>query len=431
MTDDGVLARRPGRRPVPERPGAEPPSRTGTRRDESGGASPGWRRVQDRILAQPGRVELTGGHECELAEPRPRPRPGHPGQDPEKAPNRLDRDDRGANFGLSAEVSNRDPDRAASVCDVCSGSERAIGRQEPTEQPNSSPQRRSSHAPHTKTTHTRARARRANQLDPPASTRRPSYPTPARYSPCAGAVGPGGRPRRASTAARTTTATARRLATCSIVPTSTRFMRRMNESASIQNSSTEAEPEPGAGRQNAANTSREKRCVVGLGRGEGGEVVRAHQQRRTLRKQPTDPRHRTSAAPAGPRARSERAAPAPGSSTHARWRRRRASNPGRGRAHDSTATSSGSSAFRPADPGHRPGVARDLTPGVHAGIGASGHGQRHRVTTQHDPQRVLERGLHRSGRPLGGPARKPGSVVLDQQARDHARPSRRGPNRRT
>ena len=64
-------------------------------------------------------------------------------------------------------------------------------------------------------------------------------------------------------------------ATSSIVPTSTRFMWRMNVSASIQNSSSS--PSRRATRR-ATHVALEAH-VVGLGRREGGEVVRAEQRR--------------------------------------------------------------------------------------------------------------------------------------------------------
>ena len=62
-------------------------------------------------------------------------------------------------------------------------------------------------------------------------------------------------------------------ATSSIVPTSTRFMWRMNSSASIQNSSEVAAAAP-LGAEHVAVEA----LVVGLGRREGREVVRADER---------------------------------------------------------------------------------------------------------------------------------------------------------
>ena len=62
-------------------------------------------------------------------------------------------------------------------------------------------------------------------------------------------------------------------ATSSIVPTSTRFMWRMNVSASIQNSSTS----PARSQRRPGDVALEA-LVVGVGRREGGEVVRAGQR---------------------------------------------------------------------------------------------------------------------------------------------------------
>jgi hypothetical protein len=87
------------------------------------------------------------------------------------------------------------------------------------------------------------------------SPRRAGQPTPARYSPWGEAVGPASRRGRPERSPENDDRVRRPSATSSIVPTSTRFMWRMNESASIQNSSTSPSPR----RQKAENTSREKR----------------------------------------------------------------------------------------------------------------------------------------------------------------------------
>ena len=76
---------------------------------------------------------------------------------------------------------------------------------------------------------------------------------------------------RPRAARRSPRACGARSATSSIVPTRIRFMLRMNESASISNSSTSSV----ARASSRARTSRVEAPVVGLGRREGGEVVRA------------------------------------------------------------------------------------------------------------------------------------------------------------
>ena len=106
--------------------------------------------------------------------------------------------------------------------------------------------------------------------------------------------------RPSSSRAKSSSAPPRPPASSSIVPTSTRFMLRMNESASIENSSTSPSALP-AGAQDVALEA----PVVAVGGREGGEVVRAGQQRRRTRA--GRPRRTDTGARARGRARTARA----------------------------------------------------------------------------------------------------------------------------
>ena len=172
-------------------------------------------------------------------------------------------------------------------------------------------------------------------------------------------------------------ATAGRAATSSIVPTSTRFMWRMKASASIQNSSMS----PLARRsQRALSTSRREADVVGLGRGEGGEVVRARRARAAHASRAAAVERPCGQCSARPRSWTLRArrGSAAGSSRRGWWRpggrRSRAARP-RTRARPRRRAAARSAA-RTA--GRLARVAGHLTPGVDARVGPSGHRQRHR-----------------------------------------------------
>ena len=86
-------------------------------------------------------------------------------------------------------------------------------------------------------------------------------------------------------------------ATSSIVPTSTRFMLRMNASASISNVEQVAARGPSARLHHGAREA----DVRGLGRRERGEVVRADEQRRALVQRVAPSSGAASAAPGRPR----------------------------------------------------------------------------------------------------------------------------------
>ena len=70
------------------------------------------------------------------------------------------------------------------------------------------------------------------------------YPTPTSASPCGGAVGPASDRGRPASSPTNDESDRRPPPTSSIVPTRTRFMWRMNASASIQNSSTSGQSTP-------------------------------------------------------------------------------------------------------------------------------------------------------------------------------------------
>ena len=157
----------------------------------------------------------------------------------------------------------------------------------------------------------------------------------------------------------------------SIVPTSVRFMWRMNASAVIQNSSTSP-----CSRHSALEDVALEADVVGLGRRERGEVVRAGQQRARTR---AAPRGRARCGQCSERPRSNalgRAArAAPGSSRSASGRRGARRSRRAPRAPRVTATSGGVSALSPSSGGRRARVRRDLPPRVHAAVGAPGDGR--------------------------------------------------------
>ena len=171
-----------------------------------------------------------------------------------------------------------------------------------------------------------------------AVSRRRRSPAPAR--------GPGrcarrrcAEPRRA--APRTARTSRRPAATSSIVPTSTRFMWRMNVSASIQNSSSSPLHHP-LGREHLAHEAH----VLGLGGREGGEVVAAQERARALVPARRGRARRATSRRGRARTRCGCAAPARGSSRCGCGAWRRASKPSGAGSLASTAMSAGSSAFR-------------------------------------------------------------------------------------
>ena len=141
-------------------------------------------------------------------------------------------------------------------------------------------------------------------------------------------------------------------------PTSTRFMWRMNASASIQNSSTSvAEPRRQYARTRPARSARARsRSGVNAVKSWVPTSAAAHAVS-TPTIEPVGPPQRP---PGLERARAP-AAPAPGSSRPARSRRGARRSRRSGSAHDSTATSAGSSAFR--RPDATPAARRSSPPG--------------------------------------------------------------------
>ena len=203
------------------------------------------------------------------------------------------------------------------------------------------------------------------------------------------------------------------LATSSIVPTSTRFMWRMKVSAWIQNSSRSP-----CSRHRAREHVALEAHVVGLGRREGGEVVRPGERRRAgvqrLALQLPPPPERVTALERRAAAAVEQPVAV---GTAERVAARIEASPRGSQA--STATSSGRRALSRADRPPR-GVAGHLAPGVHAAVGAPGDGQRHGLA-QERLQRALELLLNAAQAGLARPAHEVGAVVLERELGD--RPS--------
>ena len=202
-------------------------------------------------------------------------------------------------------------------------------------------------------------------------------------------------------------------ATSSWVPTRTRTMLRMKASAVMRKARMSPSWLPAGGEDVALEAD-----VVGLGRGEGGEVVGAGEGGGAgvegLAVDAVRPPERPAALE---RARG-RAGAGGGSGSCAPWRRGGRRSRRRPTAAAVTATSSGATPLRRRVRSSRRlggGLeARHLAQGVDAGVGAPGDGQLDRLA-QDRRQRRLQLALHRPQARLPRPAAEAGAVVFDVQ----------------
>ena len=192
------------------------------------------------------------------------------------------------------------------------------------------------------------------------------------------------------------------VATSSIVPTSTRFMWRMNVSASMRNSSDARRPCSQRGAEDVALEA----LVVGLGGREGGEVVRARaaapRRRAAPPRRAVRPPQRAAALERRRRVAREhavdvgaRARVVAGGEAVRRPPRRR-----------STAISRGSTRVDRAQARQRALVGDDLPERVDAAVGAAGDRQRDRRRAAPCASAALELARRRSARPAGRPSRR-------------------------